>query len=44
MFYPTNVELREKLTEQAINLYQEKLIAKEFDESAKEQEIEEGER
>lgn len=43
MFYPTNAELREKLTEQAINIYQEKLIAKEFDESAREQEIEEGE-
>lgn len=43
MFYPTNSELREQLTEQAVNLYQEKLIAKEFDESAKE-EIDEGER
>lgn len=43
MFYPTNAELREKLTEQAINIYQEKLIAKEFDESAREQEIDEGE-
>lgn len=43
MFYPTNAELREQLTEQAVNLYQEKLIAKEFDESAKE-EIDEGER
>ncbi len=44
MFYPTNSELRQQLTEQAVNIYQEKLIAKEFDESAKEQEIEEGER
>ena len=43
MFYPTNAELRGQLTEQAVNLYQEKLIAKEFDESAKE-EIDEGER
>ena len=38
MFYPTNSELRQQLTEQAINMYQEKLIAKEFDESAKETE------
>ena len=37
MFYPTNAELREQLTEQAVSLYQEKLIAKEFDESAKEE-------
>ena len=44
MFYPTNAELREQLTEQAVNLYQEKLLAKEFDESAKEQEFDEGER
>lgn len=40
MFYPTNTELRKQLTEEAINIYQEKLIAKEFDESAKEQEEE----
>lgn len=44
MFYPTNTDLRKQLTEEAINIYQEKLIAKEFDESAKEQEIDEGER
>lgn len=43
MFYPTNAELRQQLTEQAISIYQERLIAKEFDESAKE-EIDEGER
>jgi len=43
MFYPTKAELREQLTEQAVSLYQEKLLAKEFDESAKE-EIDEGER
>lgn len=42
MFYPTSSELRQQLTEEAINIYQEKLIAKEFDESAQEQE--EGER
>ena len=41
MFYPTS-ELRKQLTEEAINIYQEKLLAKEFDESAQEQE--EGER
>lgn len=40
MFYPTNTELRKQLTEEAINIYQEKLISKEFDESAKEQEEE----
>lgn len=44
MFYPTNVDLRKRLTEEAINIYQEKLIAKEFDEAAKEQEIDGGER
>lgn len=42
MFYPTTSELRKQLTEEAINIYQEKLLAKEFDESAQEQE--EGER
>ena len=42
MFYPTSSELRKQLTEEAINIYQEKLLAKEFDESAQEQE--EGER
>lgn len=42
MFYPTNAELRQKITEEAINIYQERLIGKEFDESAKEQD--EGER
>lgn len=43
MFYPTNAELRKQLTEEAINIYQERLVAKEFDESAKEQEPEERE-
>ena len=42
MFYTTSSELRKQLTEEAINIYQEKLLAKEFDESAQEQE--EGER
>lgn len=42
MFYPTNAELRQKLTDEAVNIYQEKMLAQEFEESAKEQE--EGER
>ncbi|WP_304683095.1 septation protein SpoVG family protein [uncultured Clostridium sp.] len=44
MFYPTNTDLRKQLTDEAINIYQEKLMAKEFDESAKAQEMDEGER
>ena len=42
MFYPTNAELRQKLTEEAVNIYQEKMLAQEFEETANEQE--EGER
>lgn len=41
IFYPTNAELRQKITDEAINVYQEKLIAKEFDESAREMEEQE---
>lgn len=42
MFYPTSSELRKQITEDVINIYQEKLLAKEYDESSQEQD--EGER